>query len=85
MVLVIVSNRLAKKVGTVAIPPLRYLGNNQIAVTIMAKAANVSHTITNIPSPYAAPLSPTICSVERLVKSKEPAMVTAPRLRPPKK
>ncbi len=33
----------------------------------------------------AAPLSPMICSVDRFVKSKEPAITTPVKLLPPKK
>src|SRR5690606_20514774 len=37
------------------------------------------------PSLKAAPLSPTICSVDRFVRSSEPAMIGNVRLRPPRK
>ena len=51
----------------------------------MAIAASVSHAITDKPSVYALPFNPTICSVDKLVSSKEPAITPAVKLLPPKK
>src|SRR6056297_667157 len=84
-VLVVTSNLSARNWGTVVSPPFKYLGNKSTAVTTMAIAAKVSHAITDNPSLYALPLSPTICSVERFVNKSEPAMTPAVRLLPPKK
>jgi len=50
----------------------------------MAIAAKVSHAITKTPSVNDCPLSPTICSADKLVSSKEPAIVMAPKLLPPR-
>ena len=66
-------------------PPFKYLGNKNIAVTTIAIAANVSQTITDKPLWYAAPFSPTICSVDKLVSNKEPAITPAVKLLPPRK
>src|SRR5665811_1341138 len=85
MVLVATSKRRAKNWGTVVRPSFRYLGNKNMAVTTMAMAARVSQAITDNPSLYALPFKPTICSVERFVNNKEPAMTPAVRLLPPKK
>ena len=85
IVLVVTSNLFAKKPGTVVSPPFKYLGNKNIAVTTIAMAAKVSQTITDKPLSYAEPFSPTICSVERLVNSKDPAITPAVKLLPPKK
>ena len=66
-------------------PPFKYLGNKNIAVTTIAIAARVSHTITDNPLWYAAPFNPTICSVDKLVNNNEPAITPAVKLRPPRK
>src|SRR5690625_2193718 len=84
-VLVMISYRLAKNCGIVVSPIDRYLGSKKIAVMTMASAARVSHAMTRIPCSQACPLRPTICSVDKLVRSKEPAMTPAVRLLPPKK
>ena len=55
-----------------------------MAVTIIEIAAKVSHAITKTPCAKDCPFKPTICSAERLVNNKEPAMVIAPKLLPPK-
>ena len=65
--------------------PFKYLGNKNMAVTTMARAARVSHTITDNPFWYAEPFNPTICSVDKFVSNNEPAITPAVKLRPPKK
>jgi hypothetical protein len=85
IVFVVTSNLFAKNCGTVVSPPLRYRGKRKTAVTTMAIAANVSQAITDNPSLYALPLSPTICSVDRFVKRSDPAITPAVRLLPPRK
>ncbi|SHG45435.1 hypothetical protein SAMN04488116_1282 [Flagellimonas flava] len=62
---------------------LLYFGNRTMAVNTMAIAANVSHVITKTPFVKACPVSPTICSVQRLVSNNELAM--ASRLLPQEK
>ena len=43
-------------------------------MAIIAKAANASHAIpTNALSPNTSPFNPTNCSVDKFVKSKDPA------------
>ena len=66
-------------------PLFKYRGNKKTAVKTIAIAAKVSQAITKIPSENAAPLSPTICSVDKFVSSKEPAITPAVKLLPPKK
>ena len=48
-------------------------------------ANRVSHAIANMPSLNAAPFNPTICSVDKLVSKREPAITTPVRLLPPRK
>ena len=82
---VVASKRVSINSGMVVIPDRIYLGSKNKAPRIIAIAARVSHAITKIPSLKALPLSPTICSADKLVNSKDPAMVMAPKLLPPKK
>ena len=44
------------------------------AMNTRDKPATTSHAMTAMPSVNAAPLSPTSCSVERLVSNNDPAM-----------
>ena len=55
-----------------------------MAVAIIEMAARVSQAITRTPWAKDCPFKPTICSADRLVNNKDPAMVIAPKLRPPK-
>ena len=84
-VFVVTSKRFAKNPGTVVNPPFKYLGNKKSAVTTIAIAARVSHTITDKPLWYADPFRPTICSVDRLVSKRDPAITPAVKLLPPRK
>ena len=54
-------------------------------MTTSEQPAMTSQHITESPLEKAPPLSPTSCSVERLVRSSEPAMTTPVRLRPARK
>ena len=55
-------------------------------MAIIAKAANASHAIpTNALSPNTSPLRPTNCSVDRFVKSKDPATTGQASALPPVK
>ncbi len=56
-----------------------------MAIATSETTATTSQAITERPSLKAAPLRPTICSVERLVISREPAMIGKVRLRPARK
>lgn len=56
-----------------------------MAVTTIAIAAKVSQAITNIPSEKAEPFNPTICSVDKFVSNKDPAITPAVKLLPPRK
>ena len=71
--------------GIVVIPFFIYLGKNQMAVMTIAIAASVSQAITSIPSEKAWPFKPTICSADKFVNNNEPAIVSAPKLLPPRK
>ena len=66
-------------------PVRRNFGKKKIAINTRAMTATTSQAITLNPFLKADPLSPTICSVERLVKRSEPAMIGKVKLRPPRK
>jgi hypothetical protein len=66
-------------------PDRRNLGRKNRAIRTSAITATTSQAITERPSLKAAPFNPTICSVERLVSSREPAMIGKVRERPPRK
>ena len=67
------------------IPPFKNLGRKYKAITIKAITATTSQAITLKPSLKAAPFKPTICSVDRFVSSKEPAIIGNVSERPPRK
>ena len=70
----VLSKRFSKNAGVVVNPLPRYLGRKIKAVAIIANAAKASQAIpTKALSPKTAPLSPTNCSVDKFVKSKDPA------------
>ena len=50
------------------------MGADAVAIATSARTAITSHAMTQSPYLNAEPLSPTICSVERLVRSSDPAM-----------
>ena len=50
-----------------------------------ATTATTSHTMTDSPALNASPFRPTICSVDRLVSSKEPAITGKVSERPARK
>ena len=55
-------------------------------MAIIAKAANASHAIpTNALSPNTSPFNPTNCSVDKFVKSKDPATTGQASALPPVK
>ena len=67
-------------------PLAKYFGKNINAVAIIAKAASASQaTPTNNLSPKTSPFKPTSCSVERFVRSSEPATTGQPSALPPVK
>ena len=68
------SKRISRYCGTVATPLLRNRGRKNHAMKTNATTQTTSQTITQSPSVNAAPLSPTICSVDRFVSSSEPAI-----------
>jgi len=78
-------NRPAKYSGIVVIPFAKYRGKKNTANATNEIPAITSHAITVKPSANAAPLSPTSCSVDRLVSSSDPATKPAVKLRPAKK
>ena len=69
----------------VVIPLLRYFGSNTKAVKTIAIAATTSYAIIGRPSAKATPFAPIICSVDKLVSNKEPAITGPVKLLPPKK
>ena len=66
-------------------PAFRNFGRNHSAISISAMTATTSHAITLIPSLNAEPFRPTICSVDKFVSSRDPAMNGNVRLRPARK
>ena len=74
MIAVVRSKRMCRYSGRVAMPLLRKRGRKNIAIATRAMTATTSHAMTQSPSLNAEPLSPTICSVERFVSSRDPAM-----------
>ena len=67
-------------------PLAKYLGKKISAVAIIANAAKASHAKpTRALSPKTSPFKPTNCSVERLVKSNDPATTGHDSARPPVK
>ena len=79
------SKRISRYCGTVATPLRRKRGRKNRAMATSARTATTSQTMTQSPSVKAAPLSPTICSVERFVSRREPAMSGKVRERPARK
>ena len=67
-------------------PLAKYVGRNNRAVAIIAKAASASHAIpTRALSPKTSPFNPTNCSVERFVNNKDPATIGHASALPPVK
>ena len=71
---VVASKRFSRNSGTVVMPLRRYLGRKNKARNTSDRPAMTSQAMTAMPSLKAAPLSPTNCSVDRLVNRSEPAM-----------
>ena len=71
---VVRSKRIYRYSGSVAMPLFRKRGRKNIAIATSARTAITSHAMTQSPYLNAEPLSPPICSVERLVRSSDPAM-----------
>jgi hypothetical protein len=67
------------------IPPFKNFGRKNRVITIKANTATTSQAMTLNPSLKAAPFKPTICSVDRFVKSKDPAIIGKVSERPPRK
>ena len=83
---VVLSNLFSRKAGVVVNPLAKYRGRKISAVAIIANAARASQaTPTRTLSPNTSPFKPTSCSVERLVKSKDPATTGQLSARPPVK
>ena len=79
------SKRSSKNCGTVATPLLRKRGRKNNPIKTSAQTAMTSQAITLKPSVNAAPLRPTICSVDRLVSSSDPAINGPVSRRPARK
>lgn len=79
------SKRFSKSWGTVVMPAFRKRGRKKSAIITSASTATTSQAITLRPSLKAAPFKPTICSVDKFVRSNEPAMIGKVSLRPPRK
>ena len=82
---VVLSNLFSRKAGVVVNPLAKYRGRKISAVAIIANAARAPTTPTRTLSPNTSPFKPTSCSVERLVKSKDPATTGQLSARPPVK
>lgn len=66
-------------------PLFRKRGRKKSAMATSATTATTSHTMTDSPALNASPFRPTICSVDRLVSSKEPAITGKVSERPARK
>ena len=79
------SKRISRYSGTVDTPLFKKRGRKNNAIATSASTATTSQTMTEKPYVNAAPLRPTICSVDRLVSSSEPAISGQVNERPARK